>query len=462
MTATFLLLVNDHLLKALWPGLITGKLSDFAGLLVAPPLLALARLPVPAAIAVTGTGFTLVKTTEAGAALASHAWTLLAGPSRVLADPTDLVALPALAAAWLVWKRCRTEQAVRQARTLLIVPVALIAVTATSAAPSPPSATAISVDDGIIMVIGHYDAAPLVSRDGGRTWTVEQEAYGTAMALESSSRTQACLPSEPAHCYRVVPPRLAVHESRDGGRAWATAWEISPGREDVLRRYFSGEGALVGSQAVAVQERADGHVVVVANGRDGIAVRDTGGTWRRFGFAGESLSTEAAVPLHDSGVDLTAESSLGFFAGLVALLTGVAVSRRHRPPGGHLAIAAYTLTPLGLSVTAAAALGTDTVITPLLIGAGLVFGVMGGAFALATAVSARVPPWVWAGLLAVAAVTTATVWIVFSGWASGTPDDHSTAEALSWLAATAGVTASALIGWSARAPEGTAGRDPAG
>src|SRR5688572_3196523 len=33
------LLINDHFLKAAWPGLITWKLSDFAGLVFFPPLL---------------------------------------------------------------------------------------------------------------------------------------------------------------------------------------------------------------------------------------------------------------------------------------------------------------------------------------------------------------------------------------------------------------------------------------
>ncbi|MBX6387020.1 MAG: hypothetical protein IRZ07_29260, partial [Microbispora sp.] len=42
LTAIAVLLVNDHLLKHLWPGVVTGKLSDVAGMLVAPPLLALA------------------------------------------------------------------------------------------------------------------------------------------------------------------------------------------------------------------------------------------------------------------------------------------------------------------------------------------------------------------------------------------------------------------------------------
>lgn len=36
VVATALLLVNDHVLKAHWPGFVTGKLSDVAGMIVAP------------------------------------------------------------------------------------------------------------------------------------------------------------------------------------------------------------------------------------------------------------------------------------------------------------------------------------------------------------------------------------------------------------------------------------------
>jgi hypothetical protein len=37
--AIVLLLVNDHLLKSAWPGVVTGKLSDIAGMIVAPLLM---------------------------------------------------------------------------------------------------------------------------------------------------------------------------------------------------------------------------------------------------------------------------------------------------------------------------------------------------------------------------------------------------------------------------------------
>src|SRR6266540_1707178 len=34
--AIFLMVANDHVLKQLWPGLVTGKLSDVAGLVFFP------------------------------------------------------------------------------------------------------------------------------------------------------------------------------------------------------------------------------------------------------------------------------------------------------------------------------------------------------------------------------------------------------------------------------------------
>jgi hypothetical protein len=130
-----LLVLNDRLLKAAFPGAITGKLSDVAGLVFFPLLLVaaweLATLAVrrprhagPAAVAaaagVTAVVFALVKTLPMAAGwfgwgLGVAQWVVglptavLLGPgvppfaaARVIADPTDLVALPALlVAAWI-------------------------------------------------------------------------------------------------------------------------------------------------------------------------------------------------------------------------------------------------------------------------------------------------------------------------------------------------------------------------
>lgn len=109
LVALGVLAVNDHLLKGagLLPGVLTGKLSDFAGMLVAPALLA-ALLGVTSRrgllhchIAV-GLVFALINLSPACA----DAWSWLMGlvgfPWTITVDPTDLLALPALALGWRV------------------------------------------------------------------------------------------------------------------------------------------------------------------------------------------------------------------------------------------------------------------------------------------------------------------------------------------------------------------------
>jgi hypothetical protein len=129
--AIVVLLVNDHVLKRAWPGVLTGKLSDLAGLAFAPLLLvaaaelaasSLGRSRAPgarwlgAAVAAVGLGFAAVKLIPAAeglweAALGVVQWPasalgdVLAGrplppirPVASTADATDLVALPAV---WL-------------------------------------------------------------------------------------------------------------------------------------------------------------------------------------------------------------------------------------------------------------------------------------------------------------------------------------------------------------------------
>ncbi|HJP88985.1 MAG TPA: hypothetical protein VJ850_08130 [Candidatus Limnocylindrales bacterium] len=129
-----LLLLNDHVLKAAYPGLLTGKLSDAAGMVLMPIVLwsaaelllaALGRWrgPSPGGIAVatlvTGLAFASIKLVPgaalgAGWVLGAAQWSLglfvrlAAGdaigsiaPTAIVVDPTDLLALPCLLIA--VW-----------------------------------------------------------------------------------------------------------------------------------------------------------------------------------------------------------------------------------------------------------------------------------------------------------------------------------------------------------------------
>jgi hypothetical protein len=155
IAAIFVLLVNDQVLKGAWPGLVTGKLSDVAGLMFAPLLVvaaaelvanAVGRRRAPGSralvlsVAFVGLGFAAVKLVPEvegiwEASLGAVQWPvsairdLIAGqglpairPVDSTADATDLVAIPAV---WLAHsiglarvERARSERAVEGAATL--------------------------------------------------------------------------------------------------------------------------------------------------------------------------------------------------------------------------------------------------------------------------------------------------------------------------------------------------------
>lgn len=134
--AIALLAINDHLLKGAAPGVLTGKLSDVAGMVFFPIFLAAllelvrvrGRLVLGCAIA-TGLVFAATKTIPPAAeayryGLAVLQWpfhavlSLLRGhgapgvtPVAMTMDPTDLIALPALAVpVWLTRQRIGTSR----------------------------------------------------------------------------------------------------------------------------------------------------------------------------------------------------------------------------------------------------------------------------------------------------------------------------------------------------------------
>lgn len=114
LAAVALVAVNDHVLKARWPGLVTGKLSDLAGCFVLPlfvsAVLALTtgwrpRVRLGAGVAFTLASFSALKLSPLAASAVAGALRLAWAPlgvagGPIVADPTDLVALPLVAAAW--------------------------------------------------------------------------------------------------------------------------------------------------------------------------------------------------------------------------------------------------------------------------------------------------------------------------------------------------------------------------
>ena len=148
LAALAVLALNDQVLKAAWPGFVTGKLSDIAGLFVAPLALqaawevaswAVGRWRGPSSMAlavwivVVGFAFAAIQVWEP--ATDAYRWGLgaaqwpfralaagLAGapaphiaPVTAVADAEDLAALPALAVTWWLGRR-RIEEARLPAR----------------------------------------------------------------------------------------------------------------------------------------------------------------------------------------------------------------------------------------------------------------------------------------------------------------------------------------------------------
>jgi len=108
------LLINDHYLKLHHPSWLTGKLSDAAGLVFFPLLLAaIVRVRVEVAAAATVIVFTLVKTVPAATDAYRHVLGALqlgigsdGTPVEAVTDPSDLLALPFVLLAIVVARRC--------------------------------------------------------------------------------------------------------------------------------------------------------------------------------------------------------------------------------------------------------------------------------------------------------------------------------------------------------------------
>ncbi|NUP13026.1 MAG: PQQ-binding-like beta-propeller repeat protein [Polyangiaceae bacterium] len=147
-TSLVALLVNDHLLKGagILPGWVTGKLSDFAGLVVAPALLAWilrarSRSVWIAAHVAVGVGFALLEWSPAARSVEALT-SALGFPWRLTCDWTDLLALASLFVSFRIAEERGTERsAVQRSRVrageLLLGGAGLLASIATSKAQEP-------------------------------------------------------------------------------------------------------------------------------------------------------------------------------------------------------------------------------------------------------------------------------------------------------------------------------------
>ncbi|WP_179855552.1 hypothetical protein [Paractinoplanes atraurantiacus] len=361
-----LLLLNDHYLKAAHPSWLTGKLSDAAGLVMAPALLAVLLTPFlkdkrvgPVATVTVGVGFALVKAWPYATTTASSAWSLLRA-TEFRTDLTDLITLPFLGVAYWAFRHSfsaasspaasssaapsSSSAAVssssfaatggrwwRAARVGVLLPVALVGVVATSA-PESPSADAVESIGGALYAGANeqpYRAVDWsVSRDGGHTWMPSAVPPGYQEKV-TQPRLSDCSKAQPQTCYRLVRGELAVQMTTDG-RTWADDWRLSEEeREALYREYgdvYNRDGQLSGRSIVVRDLPSGGHVVVVANVRDGFAVRDAAGTWTRIGFPATSRAAAVPAPALNDITDSYRSADVLFAVGIGLLFAGLAAT----------------------------------------------------------------------------------------------------------------------------------------
>jgi len=292
LSAIALLLLNDHVFKHDFPSMLTGKISDFAGLLFFPLLLSaliglLEHRPRRAAVwgfALTGLVFAALKLYPPVASWASAALGRLLGANVwITPDPTDLSALIMLLPAWRLWASAPNRQYDRRLGYAALV-VGTLASVATSPTPPINAIIRLSQMDGIIYAYGDQGVIFKNNFDSLFLWTT---ADNIPDPIETELRTSVILPKvvcsqhNPELCYRIGVKNLEVETTVDGGGHWKTEWKIPSGRLFFMQRIGSNftSDAYSGPFDLLITPQDD---IVAALGKEGVLVRENG-EWKRTG-----------------------------------------------------------------------------------------------------------------------------------------------------------------------------------
>jgi hypothetical protein len=277
-----LLLINDHILKGIYPSWVTGKLSDFAGLFFFPFIvgavfsLLLSRFNIPTkrigqiSFGFVGIWFITLKIFPwVNLMTTSLASKLVGYPTRFIMDPTDLVALSAMIPAWMIWRQPNPQRPTRAAYTAFLL--GSLAVMATS----PREWTILKVtnleygQDGVVYAaenLGPDNANfPIgVSMDGGLTWQETTEVKNIEL---KSLPLLHCGRLNPEICYRLNTTGTLKVLGPDN--EWVNVEELV--LEDI---YLKGEDMIL-------FEWEDSEIVIVAVGKYGILRRELpDGAWQ--------------------------------------------------------------------------------------------------------------------------------------------------------------------------------------
>jgi hypothetical protein len=300
LAAIALLLINDHLLRALWPSWWTGKLGDLAWLFFVPFVLAAflswivpprlcdgprhERLVFGLSFTLIGAGFILVKLLPAANVLVGRAFFAVTGatPSLIL-DPSDLLALPALAASFWLW-RGAPAQMVFSPRAVVALPLAALLLLADAAAPDP-GITCFEIQNGRVYASAGYQS--YVTSDGGLTWSPSEAGTSVRCSPGDGLTGEELLADwreapgpDPATRYRYQ-AGVEIQRSTDSGQTWQTVHrveQVSDAQLVYLTKSASGNPTFEPVPLHALADPASGNMLF-AMGHQGVLVYTAAGEW---------------------------------------------------------------------------------------------------------------------------------------------------------------------------------------
>jgi hypothetical protein len=354
---------------------------------------------------------------------------------------------------------------------VVVLPLALIGVAATTAL-NNHLGIATGVGPGVgadsVILVGrdgvtatspdgrHWSPTPIQSASAGDLPTPNYDGDAIVNALQPHRQTCA---EDGSRCYRVVPDRLAIERSIDGGLAWTEVWSISDRERERYaallafdayddRSYKGDVHADLTCRTVHIAPTSG--VVIAACGLVGFVVGDGDAGWTMVGFAGDASD----VPdLHrDTPADTRHAFMVLTFGWFVLLLGAEAHAVTHRPVQRRRAA---TVARVVGAVIASATAGllwtprTEGHDTFFLGGTVLSFLGIGGAVWFANYVTLRPTfPW-WVLPLAVAVPV---VGVGFVERLTRATTDPTIGWVLIWLVFAVGIAANTALGALMRRP----------